>query len=762
MDALRPLVAVALSRRILLQVVLNCIYPARIPSPPGSFMSIQPLHSPARRRGSSLVATSALLAAMACAAPAFAQQASRPGGEAPVEIDEVVVTAARTVLPASALPMTVDVIDRRSLAAQVAISGSVIDAVSTLSPSFSPTRQKLTGAGESLRGRAPLYAINGIPQSTPIRDGSRDGYTIDAFFIDRIELIYGSNALQGIGATGGVVNQVAVGAPTTDGLGGRMLAQVSGASGLPGDGVGAKLAGLATYRQGDFDGVFGVAYDQRGAFYDAEGRRVGVDNTQGEVQDSKALSFFGRFGWDLTDTLRLDVLANRFELKGDGDYVAVPGNRLTGLPTTSRRGAIEGEPAGNRVETLSAALTDSDLWGGNFNAQVFFNRSQDTFGGDRSATFQDTALAPLGTLFDQSSNRSRKLGVRTSYERSVPGVPGLTATVGLDAMNDRTEQRLIATGRAWVPPTEFKSVAPFLQTHFSLFDNRVRLTAGVRQENVELSVDDFTTLASYGSRRVGGGQPKFEATLVNGGVVYEPWAGVRAYASYAEGYTVPDVGRILRAINANGVDVDDYLDISPIVSDNQEIGLEVKRGPFEAGATYFWSSSDLGQFLVRNADGVFDVQRQAVEIEGLELNLTARTPIEGLVASAGYARLRGQTDTNDDGRVDMDLDGSNISPDRFNVAVNYVRDALSARLQTQVYLSRDFAGGDPRNNFEGYVLTDAFVRYDFAFGGLSVAVQNLLDEDYVTYSSDTANPTDNLRFFAGRGRTFTLAWDRRF
>jgi hypothetical protein len=99
-----------------------------------------------------------------------------------IRIDEIVVTATRSVLPASALPLTIDVIGSDSLAQQAAISGSVIDAVSTLVPSFSPTRQKLSGAGETLRGRSPLYAINGIPQSTPLRDGSRDGFTIDPFF----------------------------------------------------------------------------------------------------------------------------------------------------------------------------------------------------------------------------------------------------------------------------------------------------------------------------------------------------------------------------------------------------------------------------------------------------------------------------------------------------------------------------------------------------------------------------------------------------
>lgn len=238
--------------------------------------------------------------------------------------------------------------------------------------------------------------------------------------------------------------------------------------------------------------------------------------------------------------------------------------------------------------------------------------------------------------------------------------------------------------------------------------------------------------------------------------MFEPTPGLRTYVSYAEGYTVPDVGRILRAITDTGVDVDTYLDISPIVSNNQEVGVEWKRGPVEASATYFWSASKLGQFLIRNPDDVFEVARQRVEIEGLELNIQARTPVPGLDLSAGYARLRGQTDMDRDGRVETDLDGANISPDRINSAAVYRRGALTARFQVQAYL------GDTRNNFDGYTLADALVRYDFPIGALSLGVQNLLDKQYVTYSSDTGNPTDKLRYFAGRGRAFTLGWDRRF
>ena len=170
-----------------------------------------------------LLAAGVSLLALSVAGAAQAQDVQ----SGPTDVSELVITAARTTLPASALPMTVDVVNSEDLAQQVSISGSIVDAVSSLSPSFSPTRQKLSGSGETLRGRSPLYAINGIPQSTPIRDGSRDGFTIDAFFIDHVELIYGSNALQGIGATGGVVNQVTVGPPKEDGLSGRVLVQAS-------------------------------------------------------------------------------------------------------------------------------------------------------------------------------------------------------------------------------------------------------------------------------------------------------------------------------------------------------------------------------------------------------------------------------------------------------------------------------------------------------------------------------------------------------
>lgn len=683
---------------------------------------------------------------------------------------QIVVTAARTILPPNALPLTIDIIDKQALDQQIILSGSVTDAVATLTPSFSPTRGKLSGAGETLRGRSPLYAINGIPQSTPLRDGSRDGFTIDGFFVEQVELIYGSNALQGIGGTGGIVNQVTVGAPKQEGLSGRVLLQGTADNDFRSDGFGAKAAGLVQYKADRFDATVGASYERRGVFYDARGRRIGLNLTQGETQTSDALSLFGRFGYALSPTARLDLMVSRYELKGDGEFVAVAGNRLTGLPTSAAKGTPPGKPAANRTESVALSLTDADLGGGNLVSQIFFNRTRDTFGGELGAiaAFQDVRIAPVGTLFDQSQNRSRKLGGKISYERAVPGFEDLTAIIGFDALFDKTEQRLIATDRIWVPPTDFRSLAPFAQANLKLFDGVVRLAGGARWENVEIKIDDYTTIATTTTPRggvlVNGGSPKFDDVLLNGGVIIEPAQGIRFYASYAEGFTVPDVGRITRAIGTTGVDLDNFLDISPIISNNREIGAEVKRGPIDASVTYFWSTSTRGQLLVARPDGIFDVQRQRIEIEGLELNLGVQIPIDGLRLSAGYAHILGRSDTNADDRVDTDLDGTNISPDRLNLAASFDRGRVSARVQTQVYFSRTFNGlvRDPRNDFGGYTLTDAYIGYDVGPGRIILSAQNIFNRQYIDYNSDVRLPTDNLSFFAGRGRTMTLAWDMRF
>ena len=665
------------------------------------------------------------------------------------------------------MPSTVEVIGEAEIAQQTALGSSAVETVATLIPSFSPTRQKLSGAGETLRGRSPLFLVDGVPQSTPLRDDSRDGFTIDPFFIDRVEVIFGSNAIQGVGATGGVVNYVTA-APPAEGAGpsGRVQAATTFDDSVFGDSVGGKLAGIIGQDFGRFDLTVGAAYEARGAYYDGAGRRIGVDGTQGELQDSLSWSLFAKAGLDLTADRRLELMVNHFELEGDGDYVMLPGDRDIGLPTTSVRGAAPGVQPSNDVSSAALSYTDANVLGGTLRAQLFAHDYAGVFGGGTFGTFQDPAIAPVGTLYDQSANNSEKLGFKLDWQGEVAPLPGLSALVGLDALRDTTWQGLILTGRDWVPETRYESLAPFVQLNQRLFDGRLNLSGGLRYETVTLIVDDFETLWSYnGGQQVDGGEPGFEELLSNVSATFEVVPGLKAYGSFAQGFSMADVGRVLRGIDDPGQDVDTFLDISPVITDNYEIGLEYRRGGFDASIAAFRSETDKGARLVL-VNGVFEVAREATEIEGVEVS--ARYSFSDTLRMGGaWASLDGRSDTDDDGVVDEDLDGANISPDRLILwAETDLTEAVSLRLQAGRYFEREFPiQPDPigdKNNFEGYDLVDAVVVWRAGFGDVSLGVQNLLDEDYISYNSDTTRPTDDGSYFAGRGRTVTLGVTRRF
>lgn len=700
---------------------------------------------------------SASVASLLVALPAGAQEAE------PQALEEVVVTAARTQLPRSAMPSTVEVIGKAQIEQQTSLGSSAVETVATLIPSFSPTRQKLSGAGETLRGRSPLFLVDGVPQSTPLRDDSRDGFTIDPFFIDRVEVIFGSNAIQGVGATGGVVNYVTA-APPTEGAGpsGRVQALTTFDDGEFGDSGGGKLAGILGQDFGRFDLTAGAAWEARGAYYDGGGRRVGVDGAQGDLQDSVSWSVFGKAGFDLTDDRRLELMLNHFELEGDGDYVVLAGDRGTGLPTTSVRGAAPGIQPSNDVSSAAVSYTDTNVLGGTLRAQLYAHDYSGVFGGGTFGTFQDPAIAPVGTLFDQSANNSEKLGFKLDWQGDVPPLPGLSALVGVDALRDTTWQGLILTGRDWVPETRYESLAPFVQLNQRLLDGRLNLSGGLRYETVTLIVDDFETLASYnGGQQVDGGEPGFEELLTNVGATFEMVPGLKAYGSFAQGFSMADVGRVLRGIDQPGQDVDTFLDISPVITDNYELGLEFSRGGLDASVAAFRSETDKGARLVL-VNGVFEVAREATEIEGMEVS--ARYALGDTVRFGGaYAQLEGRSDTNDDGEVDQDLDGANISPDRLILwAETNVTDALSLRVQAGRYFARGFDGQPAENDFDGYDLVDAIAVWRAGFGDVSLGVQNLFDEDYISYNSDTTRAGDDLSYFAGRGRTVTLGVTRRF
>jgi iron complex outermembrane receptor protein len=703
-----------------------------------------------------LRSASAVSVSVALALPIFASAAdTRAGGR----LEEVMVTATRVERPLSTIPNTVTVVNNAELEAQLAVNNDISTVLGNLIPSFSPSRQKMTNAGESLRGRKPLYMIDGVPQSSPLREGGRDGHIIDNTVIERVEVLHGANAIHGLGASGGIINLITK--KPTDIFAQSLRVDSTFQTQDIGESGDYGVAYSVSNRFGNADLLASLSLRDSGISYDANGDVIGSDNTQGDTMDSRSLNAFVKTGYEWGDDQRLELTFNRYDIEGNNDWISVPGNVAAGIPSSAVKGHIVGEGARNKVTNVSLSYVNSSFLGHSLRAQAFSQDLESTYGAEATpiATFQDPAYGP--NLIDQSQNNSEKTGVKITLEKEqLAGLP-LNLVYGFDVLRDETWQSLIRTGRSWVPKSRYENYAPFLQAEFTGLDGLI-VTTGVRHEEAKLEVDDFTTLFSSGSQFVAGGEPDFDETLYNIGATYRLTDTWRVFANYAEAFSMPDVGRVLRAINIPGQSVESFLDLEPVLTENLEAGIEYAGAALEAQLAWFNSDSDLGQRLQRGADGIYTVQREKTTIDGIEFRTSWRAT-DADVLGLRYATTDGRFDSNADGRVDSDLGGANIAPDRVNASWDRTwSDRVSSRLQVNHLLDRDFedANGATTAQFDGYTTIDVSADLK-AFGGVvTAAVQNLTNEDYFTYYSQT-NAID-VRYFKGLGRSFRLNYQVNF
>ncbi len=698
-------------------------------------------------------------ACLTMAANAFAQQAvaTEEG-----QMAEVVVTATRGAKAVDKIPGAISVISQQDLAAQYLIADDPSQALSTYIPGYAPSRQKMSSTGESLRGRQPLILLDGIPQSNPLRAGMREGYFADSYIIERIEVINGASAVQGMGATGGIINYITK-APRTNGTthGVNLRASTQFRS----DNLDWKTGYSISHKSDDFDFLGYAAVQRRGMSYDGSGRRLGIDTVQGDTLDTHGDDMFVKIGKTFGNQ-RLQLSLNRFNLEGDGDYMNDPGSVAEGVPTSSLPGTPVGEAPRNKVRSASLDYRHADLAGGAFSAQLFGHQFESLYGATRVATFQDPRIAPNNTLWDQSQILADKLGARITYVRPDTLVQGLEATVGVDFLRDETEQRLAITDRTWVPLLKFNSTAPFAQLEYELGPVTVR--GGVRHEIAELDVDTYTTLAAYGSRRVEGGSAEFSKSVKNLGAVWRFAPQWSAFAASSEGFGLPDAGLVLRGVSTPGQSVSNLISLQPIVTRNNEIGVNWRGEQGQFGISRYDSRSKLGSVIRITSAGVGLVERVPTTVKGWEVSGEWR-PTRALSAFGSFAKTDGKTAATQGAPMDISLGARSQGPDKAVLGANWKwMPASSVRLQATHLLDRDINIGRMvgtsrlEEHFNGYTLVDAAASWDTRFGKIGVSIENLLDKQYVVYYSQSAAATDPGNTYAGRGRTLAVNFSRVF
>jgi iron complex outermembrane receptor protein len=701
--------------------------------------------------------------ALACLAfsgsAALAQSAEEP-------MKEVVVTATRNSKSVDKIPGAVSVISQKELETQYLLADDPSAALATYIPGYAPSRQKMSSTGESLRGRNTLILLDGVPQTNPLRGGMREGYVADTAIIERVEVINGASAMQGMGATGGIVNYITK-SPKAEGTTQSVNVRLS--SQLRHDSLDWKTGYTLQHKSGDFDLLAFGSIQQRGLGYDGKGRPLGIESVQGDTMDSEGTDLFFKIGKNFGDQ-RLQLTVNRFRMEGDGDYKQVPAVFATGTPTSSQPGTPEGAPPRNKVETTSLEYRHNDLLGGSFNAQLFKQDFASLYGATNTSTFQDAALGPKGEVWDQSEVVADKYGAKLTYVRPNTVVNGLEFTAGLDYLRDRTKQWLAGTGRTWVPTLDFTSLAPFTQLEYEIGPLTVR--GGVRHEDAKLNVDTYTTLAAYGSRLVQGGERSFTKNVKNIGAVWRFNQNWSAFVSSAEGFGLPDVGLVLRAVRLPGQSVEGLFDMEPVITRNNEIGVNWRGAMGSLGASFYDSRSKLGTALRVNSAGIGQLDRVPTTVRGWEVSGELRAS-KTLSAFGSFARTMGKTAATAGAPMDVELGARSQGPGKLVAGTNWqFMPKANLRLQATTLFDRDINIGrtvtvnnsttNLEEHFNGYTLVDLAASYDSPWGKVGVGIENLADRQYVGYYPQSASYKDSASYFAGRGRTLSVSLTRSF
>lgn len=683
------------------------------------------------------------------------------------EMETVVVTATRYTQTPDKIAGAVTVIDSEDIEEQSIISDDLTSILATLVPGITPSRQKMSNQGENLRGRQALIMIDGVPQVNPLRNGNRYGYTIDPSMVERIEVVNGASAVQGMGATGGIINYITKGAKPGDDWKQTVGTRVT--SSFDDDSTGGKVFYNISKHDEEFDLFFGGSWDQQGLYYDGNGNPIGMNDIQGETQDSTATDIFFKGGYNFDEgNQRVEFTANTYTIEANGNYKGVKGDFENGIPGTVEPGAPSGEPVSNEAQLFNLKYTHYDLGTGMLTAQMFYQNYDAVFG---EATWYPTATK----VNDQGVISSQKTGFKVGYETYDLLDLDDTWVFGLDGLHDQTEQTLDQSGLNVTPLMEYYSLAPFVQGDF-LVTEALRLSAGVRYESIRVKVSDGQTIYGYGvdghnSEIIGGTQDSSKAVF-NLGAIYTFTDEFSSFASFNQGFGLPDIGRILRGNwigDANPgqagtpIDFNTMPAVEPVVTDNYELGITYRGDKVFVSASTYMSIAKDGANLALNNNGTYDVERQRTDIMGYELTSTYQV-LDSTKLSAMYAHVEGEVDTTGNGSVDSDMDLKNLTPDRLLLAVNHnFSDVLASRVQyNYLFDSKKSANNvGAEQNFDGYGLVDFSTHYDMRDKGrIAFGIENLMDEQYINYFSQIRNHSSY--YFSGRGRTFSLSYELDF
>ncbi|MCA7086006.1 TonB-dependent siderophore receptor [Cupriavidus sp. DB3] len=713
--------------------------------------------------------------------PTLAQQApSDSPGTAPAhELSTVEVRVDRIKSDLVNPTRQVTVIEREQIEELKTGSTNLATMLSKLIPGMADSSRTVTDFGQTLRGRSALVLVDGIPLNTN-RDSARNLATIDPSNIERIEVLRGSSALYGAGASGGIISI------TTRTAGGPPSADTTVTLGTPltrlsKEGLSANVQQHFSGSQGPIDYAFHIGAQRIGSPYDAHGHRIAPEPSQGDLFDSNVYNVSGKLGWRIDGQQRVQLSLSRYHAKQNTDYASDPSvGRLP--PGSAAARAIRGLQLENQNELRNTVLNldyqHQDFFGSTVSTQFYY---RDYF--TRFPPFDARAVATRGGNVDQISQNSSVFGGRLTVGTPLGTSKQTKLLWGADYNQERSDMPLDVFNAArydasgglvfqrtgeltYMPPLTTRSGGIFGQLQHK-FDERWSMEGGVRYERASASFDDFVPLSqSKVANPVGvkGGTVDYGAWLFNIGAAFAPVKGQEFYGAFSQGFQLPDIGLQIR--NARpGFDINSS-SLEPVKTNNYELGWRGALGSNTlANVAVFYTTSKLGD--VQSFNNGLILTRTKERIFGVEAAADYLTDDEKWGVGGTFTWMRGREQPQGSSSF-QNMTGYRIPPLKLTGYLQYRPiSQWTNRLQVSYYAGRDYRlngqNSFGRRDTGGYTTLDLISRYQLTRKDtITIGIENLLNRDYYPLYSQLLRNSSNTSRLPAAGITLTAMYQHRW
>ncbi len=687
------------------------------------------------------------------------------------EVIELIVSASRTQEDVQRVPRSVTVITREEIEEQTTVNRDLTSILANTVPGLGPSSESQQSFAQTLRGRPPLVLVDGVPITSNIDNDTSVANLrrIDTAAIERIEVIRGPSATYGDGAAGGVIN-IITRKPNQDRVVSEAEIGVRSVGNLKSGSFGNLIKYGFSGKQGDVDFVASFTRDSFGTPFDAEGDRIPLF---GDAEaESTSFNVFGKLGFELGSQQRLQISANHFNDNqnqyGDYDLTVgeIPGIQKARLLDRPVEFVNSSDPF-NRGTVISLDYNHNDILNSTLTAQAYYRQTKTA-----ATLFDNRVFSPDSPLdIGRSVVTAERFGGRLQLNTFLSD--NVSVLWGADYSNEESEGNWdifdadefdSSGGRIARKISESIRIAPFDIETLGLFSQlkwdaseRLSLSGGVRYENFNVSVIDNWVDGNNGSSAQGGDKT-LDDVVFNAGVVYKATPEVSVFANFAQGFSLPNISRILQRPQEGFNFAEDVEISAPQKVDSYELGIRGRWNNFQASLAGFYSYSALGttvQFEDFGSD--FRILRSPQRNYGIELALDWQPSDKWKLGSTLTWSEGEREESEEDGFVP--ITSFEVAPLKLTAYVeNETLPGWSNRLQALYVGSRDRAFNEEVDpiGIDSYLLVDLVSSLKLGDGTLSLGIRNLLNNQYLNLTNQLNAGFDDSYALASRGRTFTL------